>query len=222
MNTRHIIGSMAVLLLAGLGVGACGAVQPPLECTVARGAFAARYTLTDGGPTSDPCRKKKGELLGLYKYNGIVDPSAQNKQPDNSKATIAIKSATLGDVTPAATETYKPISEGTFPILPGPDGICAATTLSKAEYVTGTGTISYEWSNVRVLNKPEALGTQLGAELRYTEGGCTATYAVDAIWPARRCSEGCDSGLNPLFPVECNTDTGFCVLVGSVPQLKEQ
>lgn len=215
MKEIHI-GSIAALVLAGSL--ACEVRQQPPDCTVARGSFAAKYTLKEG-PATGACREKKGELVGAYKYNPTVS-TADGPKPNNDKATIALQAKTLGLL--ASDPDHSLYSLGDFPTTPDASGICTAATLSKAEQATAGGTIAYEWSNVRVLNLPEALGSQFGAELKYTEGGCTATYTVDALWPAVECSADadCSSGINPLFPVKCDVDIGYCVLRDPVPAIK--
>jgi hypothetical protein len=65
---------------------------------------------------------------------------------------------------------------------------------------TGTtpGTdIKYEWSNVRVRVTTAYEGTQMVADLKYTQDGCTAEYTVVGLWPAVSCAAKDPSG-NPL------------------------
>ncbi|HEY0882551.1 MAG TPA: hypothetical protein VGD87_13505, partial [Archangium sp.] len=82
-----------------------------------------------------------------------------------------------------------------------------------------------EWSDFRVFMTDKVQGTAFKADLRYTEGGCTANYKATGIWPAHECkTDGdCDpqpnadegrvfgSGLNPEFKPVCNVDLGYCV-----------
>jgi len=99
---------------------------------------------------------------------------------------------------------------------------------------------SYTWSNVKVYVTTAHPGTQMTADLVYSEGECAATYRVMALWPAVGCGvdadedgveEGIDaalcdpdadpaagratgSGINPDFEdrVECHPELHLCVL----------
>ena len=84
---------------------------------------------------------------------------------------------------------------------------------------------TYKFSNVNFLVRPDAIGTQMAADLDYTRNGCTAKYRVKGVYPARNCesrttpgqpdAELCSpvaqpekgifegSGISPDFPVAC-------------------
>ena len=71
-------------------------------------------------------------------------------------------------------------------------------------------TVSYEWSDIRVLVNADAQGTQISGELRFEQDGCAADYHVTAVYPTVACStdEECDddsNGLNPGFATVCDT-----------------
>lgn len=70
--------------------------------------------------------------------------------------------------------------------------------------------VSYEWSNVRVLVNADAQGTQLAADLHFEQDGCEADYKVTALYPVVACTtdEECDddaNGINPGFSTVCDT-----------------
>jgi hypothetical protein len=82
--------------------------------------------------------------------------------------------------------------------------------------------VRYVWSNARFLVSADAQGTQFEADLEYTQDGCTAKYHVIAVYPAVECEtdDKCNddkNGINPDFPLRCNTDIGRCVLDGELP-----
>ena len=52
----------------------------------------------------------------------------------------------------------------------------------------------YKWSNVNFLVRPDAIGTQMAADLDYTRNGCTAKYRVKGVYPARNCESRDDAG----------------------------
>ncbi|WAS94765.1 hypothetical protein [Nannocystis punicea] len=97
-----------------------------------------------------------------------------------------------------------------------------ATEDDETKAVSPPTTVSYEWTDVRWLNTPDAQGTQFEADLKFTQDGCTAEYHVVAVSPAVECAadEDCTltgNGLNPDFAVECATDIGLCVLAKPIP-----
>jgi hypothetical protein len=70
-------------------------------------------------------------------------------------------------------------------------------------------TVSYEWSDIRVLVNADAQGTQFSAELHFEQDGCVADYHVTALYPVVPCAsdEDCDddaNGINPSFATECD------------------
>jgi hypothetical protein len=229
-------------------LGACNMQEPDRQCSVARavsdgstGSFATTYTLKEGEPHADrPCTQLKPEPVGLQKYFS-QDASA----PD----TVAIRTNRMGALRNQyrtridAASAGDPYAAGALASeSPGPDNFCDVPELSPAKLdVPATSTLpaqsfAYEWSNLRIYNTPEIPGTQFVADLRYTENGCTAEYAVKGIWPVVSCATAgkpdetkCDpypdfdagrlrgSGINPLFPVKCDPVALICVLTGEVP-----
>lgn len=100
--------------------------------------------------------------------------------------------------------------------------------------------VSYEWTNVRVLVNADAQGTQLAADLRFEQDGCVAEYRVTALYPVVACAsdEDCDddaNGINPGFSTVCDNGLasaaqyflgdpeftgGLCVLAEEPPSYK--
>lgn len=166
-----------------LGLGAatallassCNVSQPPIGCPVQSLEWAATYQLV--GTTS--CPRKWGEPLGVQKFSS---PSGEER--------LSIKPATLAGLD-ARDPARLPYSLGAMPKQAGEDGFCVIPSLEVAEKRAPANAalglpelnVSYTWSNVKVLAKPEAPGTQLVADLEYTENGCTARYEVWAVWP---------------------------------------
>jgi hypothetical protein len=235
--------SLAVVATAmGVGIAGCPYVQGQPVCLVGHGYYTVEYKLKAGETATGLCAQKKGEFVGIEKYNR---PSTPNDQ------TIAIKSETLSDLSEFA-EPGKPdlaiISQGK---LAGgdPDAshFCVAQTFNAV--MDAANGIGYQWSNVKFYVTPQIPGTQFVGELAYTEGGCTANYNVMGVYPVVSCKVLDEDGapvldmdgnyvtdeslcaqadheisglaLNPDFPVRCNTDIGLCVLDStSVPALK--
>lgn len=222
----RMFGTSLVVTAVLAWAAACG--QPPPGCLVGRGGYAARYTLKPDQSVDGPCAQKKGEVLGVQKYGPPGAPSNQ---------TIAIKTGTLVGLTdqPSGGQAQVAIiSEGQLTSgIPDTGHWCTASRFNTAQDVQGGTDTAYAWSNVRFYVTPEIPGTQFVADLDYTEGGCTASYSVAAVFPAISCDDGTgtpdpsrcsgagDNGtLDPDFPVACDPDVLLCVLSGPVPALK--
>jgi len=176
--------------------------QPKTKCTVGRGQFAAAYKplspLTDGGACV-----RTGEVLGVEMYN---QSNADKSSIDVNKGTVWIKGQSMveaitenGGIDPNPAHQQNSIGDfGTS--VPGSDTFCDVPALNPAEQdfpasdagVPSTLKVKYEWSHVRVVVSPQALGTQLVADLNYTRndttGDCTAAYHVTALYPHVDCS----------------------------------
>jgi hypothetical protein len=88
----RIIGCVAAVGLAALGLTTASCDQPENECAASRRPFAARFTLTSG---DDSCRlfgPYTGDIVGVQTYN---PPTSDGKDPDVTKAFIAIKALNL-------------------------------------------------------------------------------------------------------------------------------
>lgn len=244
----------AIAALAGLAAiaAACSTQQPKPACPVARHTWWAVYTLKPGEATAGACAQKSREMLGVYKYNP-AKVTGEVVKPDPSSATIAIASETLGNLAassagegrPDTNMAHSPVSLGAFPVEPDADNFCTAATLSvatqdipvlPAQPLEDGGTdpekpavnISYAWSNVKVTSLVNAPGTQLVADLAYTEGGCTSKYTVTALSPMVSCKDadgGADvslcvkGGIGPDFALVCDPTSLMCELAKPVPSL---
>lgn len=250
---KRILGLTFAIVLLGAGASALPACsQPRIDCTTGHGGFAARYTLKPGSKQgTGTCDTLKGEIIGLEKYN----PSSKddvNKQ-DLTKARLAIQTSTLGNLAldeegaGVMVDRTKVYSLGDFvSTTPDENDVCKVPSLSPAELsVAASGStpgtdIRYEWSNVRVRVTTAYEGTQMVADLKFTQDGCTAEYAVLGLWPAVGCEKTdadgngtgqpddslCDpeadpaagratgSGINPDFKndIRCDPDLLLCVL----------
>jgi hypothetical protein len=180
---------------------AAGCKQPKPHCNVARGEFAAVYTLQEG---SGPCAELHGETLFIDAYP--AQRSASDKRPNFDEMTLAIQPAALvglGD--PSA--PVKPYSLGAFAGSdPGSDDFCTVPTLTPAQLQLPESPasadmcpptpaqpamdVTYTWSNVRAYVTPDALGTTFSADLTYADAiaGCSARYRVWAVYPVVSCN----------------------------------
>lgn len=236
------------IIVAGVALTACQIKQPLSNCTVAMASptgHAAQYLLKPKQSVTGSCAHKQAEEVGFFKYLPAIQ-TAEGPRQDYNRPTLALRTDTLGKLTTDVSVN----STGPFQVKPDANEVCTAPTLTPASFTAqldggGTDTITYNWSNVRVLNKPEALGTLVTADLEYTEGGCTALYTMRAVWPMVTCGTGvpdgdggtkqvaneamCSpyadldagqasgSGINPDFPVTCDPVSLICVLKPDAP-----
>ena len=215
--TRRILG----LVLATTLTAACDNEQPPIGCPVQSLEWAATYRPVG----TNTCAVKHGEQLGIQKFSR---PSGDER--------LIIKPQTL-----ATLETNNEVSvgfrQGVLASEADAEGFCSATDVVS----TGLGaaapgqtprSITYQWSNIRMAATPQAPGTQMVAELEYTEAGCTAQYEVWAVWPAVNCESEANPGqpdtgicatsgsINPDFSTVCDPDALLCVPARRPPSLK--
>lgn len=95
-------------------------------------------------------------------------------------------------------------------------------------------TYKVEFENFNVLSTTKVPGTAFTTTVKYTEGGCSATFTGVGFWPQVHCSADVDcdpssdldagrllgSGINPDFKPTCNKDLGVCVPSVDVTTLK--
>jgi hypothetical protein len=225
--------------------------QPPVLCTCGRGDFAAKYTLVDG---TGECATLTSELLGMNAYSPEKNGPNSGSMADWHKSSVAIGSERIGWFMDRAGRSSVPVDPaqkhyviGDFPEYPAANDFCSfsaaradaqvvlpalppvadnpMTMVDDSEPAVEATSLTYKWTNVNFLVRPDAIGTQMTADLQYTKNGCTANYKVKAVYPARNCEsrttpgqpdpdlcspvsqpdknifEG--SGISPDFPVEC-------------------
>jgi hypothetical protein len=204
-------GTRVRFVLAAVAALVGCADQPEPKCSVARGNFAATYTLISG---EGECAELKGEILGVQAYNART--SKTDPTPDYDHTSIGIQPQSITDfIWGGATDEdskHKPFALGKFSSKePDSQGFCAAPKLSVSRFssaevpeqsdaCTTTPALpavdfKYEFSDVRVYSTVAALGTQLSATLNYTKDGCSAKYRVRAVYPAVSCA-----GAGPVPP----------------------
>ncbi|MET0390847.1 MAG: hypothetical protein ABW321_33045, partial [Polyangiales bacterium] len=189
-----------------LGVLAIACDQPEPKCNVARGSFWAKYTLVSG---DGQCATLVGEQLDIQSY--YAPRSRSDQRPDYDNASIAIQPMSItGALWNAAGFAEPepggvPYAMGRFSTTsPDSQAFCQAPELSAASlrlpavdaYEVDMCTtapaapaydLRYTFSNVRVYFTPSAIGTQLEADLEYTQDDCTARYKVSAVYPMVSC-----------------------------------
>jgi len=244
IQQRIRLGGLSLLALFALSCD-----QPPAECTTGHGPFAAVYTLQAKEGTG-ACDRLIGELIGLEKYN--PSQASDPKKQDLTKAKLRIRSTELTAQAVEAEEAGSVVEVEALDSLgdfvsarPDAENVCSVPTLTPASISVALGpglpaaARSYTWSNVKVYVTTAYPGTQMTADLEYSEGDCSATYRVVGLWPAVDCDDGsgkpapelCDpaadpaagratgSGINPDFKarVVCDPALLLCVL-SEVPE----
>lgn len=230
MTMKHISTVVAVLGLGSLLSG-CDVQQPSAGCVVQDSAsWIAKYDLKEGQPA---CAKPlaAGETVGVFKY---TDPMQANS------TIIALRPnglASRGSRDPGDQRNQTAV--GSLGEQPDENDFCTATELGEATVTAAPKTtapvedetrISYKFKDVKVYTNPRAPGTQLKADLTYTRDGCTAEYAVRAMWPAIACdpededpAHNCGPGsfINPDMAVTCDPVLHICVPAKEIPSFKE-
>jgi hypothetical protein len=249
---KFAVLSSTSLLALGTAIVVSSCNQPPVLCTCGRGDFAAVYTYVEG-PAE--CGNLKSELLGMNAYSFERDGPNTGTMADWNRGAVAIGSERIGWLIDRAAESmvtdpntaHKLYTVGDFPKEPTND-FCAVpqmrmpdaeidmpalpavpdnpmTTEDDSKPAVEATHYVYKWSNLEYLVRPDAIGTQLRADLEFTRNGCTAKYKVKAVYPARNCEsrttpgqpdpELCfpvaqpdkgifeGSGISPDFPVDC-------------------
>jgi hypothetical protein len=246
MNWQSIrLGGLSLLALFALSCD-----QPPADCTTGHGGFAATYTLVSKQGTG-ACDRLIGEVVGLEKYNPAQ--ASDPKKQDLTKAKLRIRPTELSLRAAEAEEQGSAVeiealdSVGDFvSATPDEANVCLVPSMTPASIAIALSAgqpatdRTYTWSNVKVYVTTAHPGTQMTADLVYSEGECAATYRVMALWPAVGCGvdadedgveEGIDaalcdpdadpaagratgSGINPDFEdrVECHPELHLCVL----------
>lgn len=203
----HRTPRTSFLFLSGLLVATqTGCDQPRPRCSIARGDFAAVFTLQQG---TGPCATLTSEELSVQAYS--APRSASDPRPDYDKSAIGIQPKSLTTLLasaadPSATSPEdKPYSFGYFATgQASDDGFCVVPSLTVARLrlpdqpardamcgpiaAQPATDITYVWSNVRVYTTAGAYGTQFAADLSYTVGSCTAQYRVSAVYPSVSCN----------------------------------
>jgi hypothetical protein len=171
------------LWAAVIALGSCSAVQPKPQCKAQPAEYAARYTMQ--GSPQGMCDGKilPGEILHLQYYRNKDDyaggsPSLAIQPESVLTAKDENKDSTSGML----------YSQGAYTnIEPDDSDICSAPKLSDTNVTAGMVHLTYKWSNVRMIVTPLNNGSHFGADLVRTEGDCTVTYKVSAVYPAVFC-----------------------------------
>jgi len=245
---------LATTLLGAGALVVSSCEQPPVLCTCGRGDFAAVYAFVPGsGPVE--CADLKSEILGMNAYSPETGGPNSGSMADWNRSSVAIGSERIGwlidragrSMVSDANTAHKLYAVGDFPKAPSND-FCTVpqmrvpdaeieipavpaimddpmTMVNEAEPAVAATHYKYKWTNVNFLVRPDAIGTQMSADLEYTKDTCTAKYKVKAVYPARGCEsrttpgqpdkELCSpvsqpdkgifegSGISPDFPVDC-------------------
>lgn len=199
-----------VLILAS----SCAIQQPRTECSVS-GPYWARYVLQSDAGAGD-CATLPGDVIGLERY-GISDgPDASvlsvgllPRRLGRLRQVVHRDDGSYARVDPSDPSFLRGSARGQFENRTADSsGLCTVATLepsvqnypetmlrdeaSQDAGVLPALRVSYEWSNLRVVNTSRFPGTLFAADLHLTENACEASYSVYGVSPG----EGCDSDLD--------------------------
>jgi hypothetical protein len=216
--TRRLLG----LVLATTLTAACETAQPPIGCPVQSLTWSATYK--PKGPSA--CPAKAGEQLGIQKFSTPTGDEQLSIKPETLVA--------LGERDPE----HLAYSIGALAKEADAEGFCSAEVAlaeKRAPAIESEGlpakNVAYRWSNVRILSTAQAPGTQMVADLEYTEDGCTAQYEVWGMWPGDvDCANAAGepdndlctkaTGINPDFATTCDPTQLRCVPAKRPPSLR--
>lgn len=149
--------------------------------------------------------KQLNELVGDPDSTGAFKVGVENEfcsVPKMKKVTLNLPD--IEEIPPTDDDPSTPDVDESDPGLPG----------------QAAAQLTYEWDNVKFLVTADAQGTQMSADLKFTQDGCVAEYHVTAVYPVYGCEKAADchdedSAINPDFAVECVD--GMCVLKDEPP-----
>lgn len=210
-------------LLAAACVG--GGEPPALGCPVQSLTWVARYQPLE--PSG--CPAFPGELLGIQSFEAPGQGPVLSIKPDTLTA--------LDDRD--AEPSRVPYALGPLPETADADRICTVEALSVAEQhapaqaspALPESHAVYRWTHVRLIERPDAPGLQLSAELERTLNGCTARYEVWAMYPGTITCKGAQGApddsvcrdapsIHPDFDTVCDPQLLRCVPARRPPSFR--
>jgi hypothetical protein len=183
-------------LVSVLVLGSCDAVQPKTQCKVRGEQYAARYDL-QGTPTG-MCDDKilTGEVLNLGYYRDAKDYA--EGAPSLAIQPESVVGLVSEDFRPSAhSDTEWAFGKFTSAI-PDNSDICKAPNLTENAVSKDMTSLSYKWSNFRVVVRPDSNARHFGADLVRKDGDCEATYKVTANSPVVFCGDGTKAVLDEM------------------------
>jgi hypothetical protein len=202
-HTQKVSGALAVLALAA-AVGSCDAVQPKPLCKPRPSKYAAKYFSQGNLPAACAAKKMTGELLYLQYYLPKRDDPKDLPKIAIEPASV-VKALEAGEEAGVDVKAEPEYSLGKFSsVRPGDDDMCFAKTLAdtsvsvpaipadpaKMRAAAPATSLTYTWSNVKMIVHPLSNGIHFGADLVRKDGDCSITYKVSAVYPAVYCGDG--------------------------------
>lgn len=164
-------------LVATFAAG-CGASVQSVGCPVQRISWAVTYKpVNAAADTGKLCANLQPESIGFQRYNDPRNPDAEQL--------VALRPYSMRNENGVTGS-----SVGTLANEPDANGVCAATDFtaaSTADSVVSDQTISYAFSNVRIIATPKVPGSWMNADVVYTVGTDSCAYTAVAIWPIHGC-----------------------------------
>jgi len=209
----------------------CAGGEPEVVCNVGRGTpFAIAYTLVSDAPAG--CGTNVKATLSDFANNSdaVWGLEGYYSQTDANVMTVAVRPGEYHGL-PASDDPDVPNALGSWDTLHPANNLCTVGTFQAAHATgidTGATATSYTITGMKVLNEPAHPGTQMTANLAYTDGACTANFTVVGTWPAVPCAtdDDCDpcpnnpqsanvygSGIAADYPTTCQD--GLCKLTGT-------
>lgn len=233
---KNIVSTVTALASMSLLLSGCD--QPSAGCIVQdSSSWYAKYDRKPGQNIPAACDPliPKGEPVGVFKYvdPDVADSAVLSLRP-NALASRATRDPTVN--VPAQgvypqTAIANLDSEATSDDLCGTSNWSDASVDAAATQTAAATQISYKYSNVRVVARADAPGTQMGGDITYTrtQDGltCTVELEMKAMWPAIPCdpedANSCspEHNISPVYAAVCDPDLEFCVPAKAFPSYAE-
>jgi hypothetical protein len=224
MKTKTAV--VGALLVAAAGwLGACVA-QPNPGCPVATPYWVKYAKVIDA--TGD-CGKVSGDRFGFAKFSGpeVPEDTVAFRPRGLGIQVLPEDLGGGGRVDPTDPNHAKANGTGKITSFPAKDNFCDVTDIVAAEQrfeptpdtmemaedggmevVPGEPELyrKYEWSSLRILATPNAPGTVLTGNLKFTEDTCTANFEAVGLWPPVPCNpdENIDWKDEKGYNLECD------------------
>lgn len=201
--SNHImtkLGATSLSLGVLFALGGCKAVQPKPQCKAQPADYAAKYEPQGQPPMG--CDVLKGEVLHFQYYQpkpGTTGlPSVAIEPASVSDAVQAGEDAkvdVMADEDAASANAYFSLGKYTD-VNPDDNDICSAPKLNDTHVTvamipadptmmgsmpTDAVDLTYQWSNLKMLVRPDSNGVYFTANLVRKAGDCSVTYKVTGV-----------------------------------------
>lgn len=197
MDIKNVVGALFGSAV-GLALSACTIEQPDPGCRVPHGftnEMILKLTPVEGQTLEGACAEIKYTNVGIDEYHA----------PGSDEVTIAIRPMEFASLQDDEGGVGEANAIGPYMSEVPESGICVAESLEPAtinvpevpeEMLADGGvepgraafSVSYDFDNVELYSTAEIPGTQLRADVTYSNAGCTGNYKAIGVYPPVACA----------------------------------